>query len=506
MTDSSEKEFISAEEVEKRLHSLQYETRAFIGGEYVSCESGETIPKVSPYDGRAWKSLDACGEKEIDQAVKLAQKTFESGIWSRLSPLERKSRVLRLAELMEENKAELALLDCMETGRALRNYYEDSIPKAIDAIRYYAELTDKVYEHAIPPRTDTFSVITRVPLGVVGVITPWNDPLVVAAWKFTPSLLVGNCVIVKPAEQSSFSILKVAKLAKEAGIPDGVFQVVPGYGETAGKALAQHPLLRGILFTGSSEVGKLIMQYAGQSNMKKVGLECGGKSAFIVSDKCRDPETAAKVLAENMFYNQGQICSAPSRVILGPSVRERFLQVLSEQLQAYAPGNPFDPKRRVGCMVNRQQFERVKGYLLLAEKEGAQILQAKPESKYPEEMCAIVPTVLVGLSADARTATEEIFGPVVTILDAGDLREAVAVANASEYGLAGAVFTDDLNEAYYAAHRLEAGLVHINSYGEDDMSTPFGGVKQSGLGKDRSVYAFDECTDIKTVWMKFANQ
>ncbi len=506
MTGSSKAYFGDVTEVERKIESLQYETRAFIGGSYTDNTTGETIKKISSYDGRAWKPLDACGEKEIDQAVHLANEAFQSGAWSRLTPQKRKEVLLKLADLMEEHRAELALLDCMETGRALRNYFEDSIPKAIDAIRYYAELTDKVYEHAIPPRTDSFSVITRVPLGTVGVITPWNDPLVVAAWKFTPSLLVGNSVIVKPAEQSSFSVLKVAELAREAGIPDGVFQVVPGYGETAGKALAMHPLVRGIYFTGSSQVGKQILQYAGQSNMKRVGLECGGKSAFLVSGKYTNPKKAAEILAENMFYNQGQICSAPSRVILCPMVRDQFLGRLKECLQSYAPGNPFDPERRVGCMVSREQFERVESYLRLAREEGAEVVQALPEDGLPRNMCAVSPAILLGLSSEARAAREEIFGPVVTILEAEDLKDAVAMANDSEYGLAGAVFTDDINEAYLAAHRMEAGLVHINSYGEDDMSTPFGGVKQSGLGKDRSIYAFDECTDLKTVWMKFDNQ
>ena len=292
------------------------EKRAFINGEYVNSSSGAVLTKRSSYDGSDLSGIADCTEADIDKAVLCAKKVFETGTWKNKKPSERKIILLKLADLMEENRQELALLDAYETSRAYINYYNDSIPKAIEAIRYYAEAVDKYYDWAIAPQNTAFSVITRVPLGVVGIITPWNDPMVVASWKFTPALLMGNSVVIKPAEQSSFSLLRTAILAKEAGIPAGVFNVVTGRGEVAGKALALHKDVRGIYFTGSSEIGKQIMQYAGQSNMKKVGLECGGKSPFVVSKHCSDIKGAAETLAQNVFYNQGQICTASSRAII----------------------------------------------------------------------------------------------------------------------------------------------------------------------------------------------
>ena len=265
------------------LDELNIEKRAFINGAFVASVTGRTIKKVSPVDGRNLSGLSACSGKDIDRAVKAAKRSFESKIWRSKTTAQKKKILFKLADLIEKNREKLALLDTIETGRAFKNYFYDSIPKAIEALRYFTESLDKYYDYAMPPKENSFAVVTREPLGVVGIITPWNDPLVVSVWKFAPALLMGNSVVIKPAEQSSFSILEVARLAKQAGIPDGVFNVVPGYGGVAGKALALHKEVAGIFFTGSSEVGKLILQYAGQSNMKKVGLECGGKSPFIIS-------------------------------------------------------------------------------------------------------------------------------------------------------------------------------------------------------------------------------
>ncbi len=489
--------------VDDLIKQIKIEKRPFINGCFRESKEGTVIKKISSYDGRDLSGLYDCSESDVNDAVAAALNSYNSGVWREVHPSLKKNVLLKLAALMEEHKEELAALDSIETSRAFQNYYYDSIPKAIEAIRFYAESVDKYYDKLLPPRENCTAAMVKMPLGVVGIITPWNDPLVVASWKFTPALLMGNSVVIKPAEQSSFSLLKVAELAKEAGIPDGVFNVITGYGETVGRRIALHKDVRGIFFTGSSAVGKLILQYSGQSNMKKVGLECGGKSPFVISKNYKKIEDAAKILAQNMFYNQGQICSAPSRVIVDKAIKDQFISCLIPELDLYVPGNPFNMENKVGCLVSRHQYDRVLKYIEWARDNGATVIQAKAKKDMPDTACAVPPTIITDVNNDSLVAREEIFGPVVVILESENLSEAISIANDTDYGLAGAIFTDDINEAYYAANAIEAGLVHVNSYGEDETSTPFGGIKQSGMGKDRSVYAFDEYTQTKTIWMKF---
>ena len=346
-----------------KINNLNIEKRAFINGVYVNSIDKKTIDKNSSIDGRDISGLSACNGKDIDVAVEGALESYSSRVWVDLVPIEKQKIILKLADLIERNIEELALLDTLETGRSLRNYYYDSIPKAVKTIRWFANAIDKIYDQAVPPRKNSFATVTRESLGVVGIITPWNDPLVVAFWKITPALLMGNSVVVKPAEQSSFSILKVAKLALDAGIPSGVLSVVPGYGDEAGKALALHNDVRGIFFTGSSFVGKKILQYSGQSNMKKVGLECGGKSPFIVSEKCNELEKASKVLAKNIFYNQGQICSASSRLIIHKNIKDKFLSLLVEESRKYIPKNPLSLESEVGAVISQKQKKKIEEYI-----------------------------------------------------------------------------------------------------------------------------------------------
>ena len=485
--------------VRNLLQNLKIETRAYINGEFVESSSGGKIKKVSSIDGSILPEITACNEDDVNLAVTAAKNAFKN--WAALTPFDRKNYLLKLADLMEENRQELALLDTYETGRAYKNYFYDSIPKSIEAIRYFAESVDKYYDKAIPARGNEFGVVVRVPLGVVGAITPWNDPLVVSAWKFAPALLMGNTIVIKPAEQSSMSLLKVAALSKIAGIPSGVFNVVPGYGEITGKALALHNDVRGIFFTGSSATGKQILTCAGQSNMKKVALECGGKGAYIVTKNCGNIAESAKVLAENMFYNQGQICSAPSRVIIDESKFESFLECLKIECEKFVPGDSFDDENNVGCVVSDEQFKKIQTYIEIAKNEGAEIYQAKTVKPHSDKARCIQPTIIINPAVTSKVATEEIFGPVVVILPVKSTEDALKVANNSNYGLAGAVWTDNLDEAFNVAKNLEVGLVHINSYGNDDNSAPFGGVKESGLGKDKSVYSFEEYSDLKTVWL-----
>lgn len=489
--------------IEEKLNNLNIEKRAFINGKYVDAVEGRIINKKSSIDGRDISGLSACNEKDIDKAVEAALQTFKSRIWVDKDPSEKKEIILKLADLVEENIEELALLDTIETGRSLKNYYYDSIPKAVEAMRWFAEALDKVYDHAVPPRKNSFATVVREALGVVGIITPWNDPLVVSFWKLAPALLMGNCVVLKPAEQSSFSILKVAQLAIEAGVPAGVFNVVPGYGHEAGKALALHNDVRGIFFTGSTEVGKQILQYSGQSNMKKVGLECGGKSPFIISNKCKQLEKAAEVLAKNIFYNQGQICSAPSRLLISKDIKDEFLQMLLKHSDKYIPKNPLSLDSEVGAVVSEEQKNRIEKYIQSGIESGAKIITQKDQILPISGGAYLRPVIFDNVDSSSKIATEEIFGPVLVVIGVDNIKEALEIANSSNYGLAASIWTNDYDEAYQVSRLLEAGIVHINSYGDDDNMAPFGGVKESGLGKDKSIYAFDEYSDLKTIWMNF---
>lgn len=476
---------------------------AFIGGKYIRPKKRQIISKYSSINGDSLPNIASCQPDDVDDAVQFARNIYLSRVWCDKEPYEKKEILYKLADLVQANLEELAILDTVETGRSVKNYFYDSIPKAIEAIRWFAEAADKFYNHAISMRAGSFATITKEPLGVVGIITPWNDPLVVACWKFVPALLMGNSVILKPAEQSSYSILRVALLAKEAGLPDGVFNVLPGYGDIVGKALACHDDVDGIFFTGSTDVGKQILTYAGQSNMKKIGLECGGKSPFIISDKCNRLEQAVHVLAKNIFYNQGQICSAPSRLLVFPDVKEKVLELLAIEVLKYIPSDPFDIESEVGCVVSNEQRQRIEQFIAEGEKSGCRKIKILTPSTVLPSANSIMPTIFTDVNPDSSFARKEIFGPVLCVIDVNCLSEAVEIANDSRYGLAASIWTDDIDEAYHAARLLEAGLVHINSYGEDDNTVPFGGFKESGLGKDKSLYAFEEYSSTKTVWSRF---
>ena len=490
-------------DVENKIVELQINKKAFIDGKFVDAVDRRIICKESPIDGRDISGLARCDDKDIDMAVGIAKERFRSGVWVDKPPVEKQKILLQLADLVEKHIEELALIDTLETGRCLKNYLYDSIPKAIEAMRWFANAIDKVYDAAIPPTKESFATITKDPLGVVGIITPWNDPLVVAFWKLAPALLMGNSVVLKPAEQSSFSILKVAELALEAGVPSGVFNVVPGYGNEAGKALALHNDVDGIFFTGSSEVGKQILQYSGQSNMKKIGLECGGKSPFIVSRHCGDLQEAARVLAKNIFYNQGQICSAPSRLIIEESVKKDFLRFLVPESKKYIPQNPLSLDSEVGAVVSKEQKLRIEGYIQAGIQSGGKILTDILDICPVSGGSYCSPVIFDGVDPNSKIAQEEVFGPVLVVLTVKNIEEAIELANNTQYGLAASIWTNRLDEAYQASRSLRAGIVHVNSYGDDDNLAPFGGVKESGLGKDKSLYAFDEYSNLKTVWINF---
>jgi len=476
-------------DVKEKLKNLKIENRFFINGNYK--KNNNIFHKFSTVKDIKLPPLYKCLSKEVNEAVEVAKKTYENKIWRNKSIKEKKEIFFKIADLIEKHKEEIVLLDTIETGRSIKNFYFDSLPKAVESIRWFAEAVDKCFEHAIYKDNKLVSII-RMPLGVVGIITPWNDPLVVNFWKIAPALLMGNSVVLKPAEQASFSMLKIASLMKEAGIPDGVFNVITGDGET-GKLLALHNDVRGIFFTGSSEVGKKLLIYAGKSNMKKVSLECGGKSPFIVTKNCNDLKKAAKILAKNIFYNQGQICSAPSRLIIDKNIKNEFLNYLIQEAKEFVPSDPLSFESKVGNLVSKGQKERVENYIKYA-REKVKMIKVGEDSEY-----GFAPVIFDEVNINSKLAQEEIFGPILVVISYETVDEAIKIANNTKYGLAAAVFSDNIKEANKIALEVESGLVHINTYDAEDNQMPFGGVKESGLGRDKSVLAFDEYTELKTI-------
>jgi 4-guanidinobutyraldehyde dehydrogenase / NAD-dependent aldehyde dehydrogenase len=483
------------------LAGLPVRTQAFIDGRYVDARSGEVFDCVSPIGGRVVARVAACDAADVDAAVRGARRAFDAGVWSRSAPAERKRVLLRLAELMREHRDELALLETVDMGKPIHDSRSVDVPAAANCIAYYAESLDKVYDEVAPTAPDDVVMVVREPLGVVGAVVPWNFPMLMAAWKLGPSLATGNSVVLKPAEQSPLTALRLAELAVEAGLPEGVLQVVPGFGETAGQALGRHMDVDMIAFTGSTEVGKLFLRYAGESNMKRTALECGGKSPHIIMPDCSDLDGAAEAVAWGIFYNQGEVCNAGSRLLVHERVKDEFLERVVRVSADIQPGDPLDPDTRMGAIVDRTQMERVLGYIDSGRSQGATIHLGGARVREETGGYYIEPTIFDAVENSMTIAREEIFGPVLSTISFSDPDEAIRIANDTVYGLAAAVWTDDVNTAHRAARALRAGVVWVNCFDAGDMSSPFGGFKQSGFGRDKSIHALHKFTDLKAIWI-----
>ena len=481
---------------------LDIEARAFINGRYRDALSGETRPTVSPGDGRKLADVANCGAQDADHAVGVARAAFESGVWADMAPTDRKMVLVRWAELIEDHADEIALLESLDVGKPIADTTGVDVPSAVRTIRWSGEAIDKVYDEIPPTPADTLALVQRLPLGVVAAITPWNFPLSTTAWKLAPSLATGNSVILKPASNTPLSALRIAGLASEAGLPDGVLQVLPGPGGSLGKHLALHEDIDGLTFTGSTEIGKQLMQYSGQSNLKRTFLELGGKSPNIVFADA-NLEKAAALAAVAVFWNGGQTCTAGTRLIVENSIRERFVEMVVAKSKGWMPGNPLDPKTTMGPMIDAAQLETVADYVGVGKAEGASLVFGGSQVMHDSGGCYHEPTVFDGVSNDMRIAREEIFGPVMSVLGFDTADQAVAIANDSIYGLAGAVWSNDINTAHKVAKAVRVGTMGINNYFGGDITVPFGGFKQSGNGRDKSMHAFDDYTELKTTWIEF---
>ncbi len=483
---------------------LRFNNLAYIDGEFSASSSGQQFSNISPRDNRELCAIAACDEVDVDRAVQAARQSFESGVWRDLAPKQRKQCLLKLAQLMAENSDELALLDSLDMGMTITDSVSGNVPGAIECVQWYAELADKLYDEVAPTNGSAIARIHRVPVGVVAAITPWNYPLLIACWKIAPALAVGNSIVLKPAEQASLSVIKLAELAEQAGIPRGVFNVVPGLGDVAGKALGLHMDVDTLAFTGSSHVGGLYLQYAGQSNLKRVALECGGKTPNIVLADCQNIEKAAAAVVQGAFANQGQICNAGSRLIVDRSVKTELLANIERLLGDYQVMDPLDPQAKLGCLSSLGHSAKVNEYIASGKAQGANLLvQGKVDTEESEanNNCYIAPCIFDDVQMDMRIANEEIFGPVLSVIEVEDVDQAISAANNTRYALGAAIWSASYQTFEYAAKKLQAGVVWHNCHDHGDISSPVGGFKQSGYGRDKSIHAFDKYVEYKTFWI-----
>lgn len=491
----------AAESWHDKAARLQFRNQAFIDGRFVDAASGKRFDCISPRDGKVLTQVAECDAEDVDRAVAAARRTFESGVWRDRHPRARKSVLAKLAQLMEENADELALLETLDMGKPIRDARNVDIPLSVRCVQYYAEAIDKLYDQVGPSGPDAMSLILREPLGVIGVVVPWNFPLMMAVWKIAPALATGNSVVLKPAEQSPLTALFLAELAVQAGLPEGVLNVVPGFGESAGQAIGRHMDVDMLAFTGSTEVGKYFMRYSGESNLKRVSLECGGKSPHIILPDAPDLDRAAREAVGGIFFNQGEVCTAGSRLLVHESIKDEFLERVTHHAARWKPGDPLDPKSTMGAMVDARQHERVLSYIAKGKAEGAALRLGGFAAREETGGFYIEPTLFDRVDNNMTIAREEIFGPVLSTISFSSTEEAFRIANDTIYGLAAAVWTRDITTAMKAARAIRAGSVWINCYDGGDITVPFGGFKQSGFGRDKSLHAMEKYTDLKSVWI-----
>jgi len=472
----------------------------FIGGEWADAASGKTFDTINPSTGEVLTQVAEGDRADVDRAVAAARRTFDEGKWSGMDARKRGKVLFAIADALEAHADELARLETMDNGKPVREARAFDVEGTIECFRYYAGWADKIDGDVIPVPGPFLNYTRREPIGVCGQIIPWNYPLQMAAWKVAPALACGNTVVLKPAEQTPLTALALARIAHEAGLPAGVLNVVPGFGETAGAALVAHPDVDKIAFTGSTPVGKLIQREAA-GTLKRVSLELGGKSPNIVLADA-DIEAAVRGATSAIFYNTGQACTAGSRLLVQESVRDELVEKLVKRADSMRPGNPLDPKCRMGPLVSQEQLDRVVGYIEKGKSEGAELVYGGDRPDIDGNRGYFLnPTIFDRVTPEMTIAREEIFGPVLAVTSFKDLDEAIALGNSTEYGLAAAIWTRDVGKAHRAAAAIRAGTVWINMYHTLDTGSPFGGYKQSGYGRELGKYALDLYTQVKSVWV-----
>ena len=478
------------------------ETRLFIGGDYVDAIDGERFETVNPANLEAIASVSAANAKDVDAAVVAARKAFRP--WSRMVPRERMELMYRFTKLIDENAEQLAVLDTLDMGKPISDMVNVDVPSVIETIQFMAEYIDKMEGSVTNTEKDVMHYVLREPIGVVGAISPWNYPMLMATWKFAPALCAGNTVVLKPAEQAPLSCLRLAELFIEAGGPPGVFNVVNGIGEVAGRALALHNDVDKVTFTGSTEVGKLMLQYAGQSNMKRVSLECGGKTPQIFMSDVADLDRAVTSAYDGVFANMGEVCNAGSRLLVDRKIHDEFVErFVTEGKDAYVPGDPLDPQTNLGPLVTDEAQQRVLSFIESGKEQGAELRFGGDQ---PDGLkgAFINPALFTNVNNSMRIAREEIFGPVASVIPFDDVEEAISIANDTIYGLAAGVWTQDLSRAHRLVKDIDAGIIWVNSFDEGDMTQPFGGYKQSGNARDNCIESLLSYTQSKSAWIRLA--
>ena len=473
-------------------------TQLWIDGKWSPAQSGKSFNTLNPATEDVLAQVSEAGEADIDKAAKAARKAFESGPWPRMKPAERERILRKIAELMEERREELAKLETQDSGKPIQNSRNIDIPASWKSFEYYAGWADKLAGETIPAEPEYFSYTLREPLGVIGAITPWNFPLCMASQKVAPALAAGNTIVLKPAEQTPLTALALAEISAEAGLPEGVLNVVPGFGLTAGAALVRHPEVDGISFTGEYLTGQEIMKNAA-GTLKRISFELGGKSANIIFADA-DLEEAADFACDGIFFNQGEVCCAGSRLFVDEKIKDSFTEKLLEKARSWQPGDPMDPSTEMGALVSEEQFEKVLRYVEVGKSEGAELILDGRKKKTKGYF--VGPTVFDQVSNKMRIAQEEIFGPVLSQIEFRDFDEVLEQANQSFYGLAAAVWTRDIRKAHRVARALKVGTVWVNCFGAFNHAVPFGGYKMSGFGREGGVHTFDFYTQLKSVWIK----
>ncbi len=493
---------LTREEYRALADNLDFPSGAFINGGYRAASSGDTLDSVNPATGKIITSVAACGSADVDLAVAKAREAFDDGRWSRLPPGERKDVLIRLAKLMTRNARDLAVMESLDSGKTIYDCELVDVPESIHCIKWHAEAIDKIYDQVSPPSDDHVAMIVREPVGVVGLVLPWNFPMLMLAWKIGPALAAGCSVVLKPAEETPLTALRIAELAAEAGVPKGVFNVVTGTGIEVGEPLGRHPDVDMVSFTGSTDTGRRFLHYSADSNIKEVVLEMGGKNPCIVMDDAENLDRVAAHVVNGAFWNMGENCSAASRLIVHEAVRDHLLDKVLAHAREWPVGDPLDPQNRVGALVSEEHFGKVCSYVDQAKTAGLEVLLGGQS----HEGNIVEPTIIQVPDNNAAMAQEEIFGPVLSVITVKSFDEAIQVANDTPYGLAASLFTANARRAIRGARMIRAGTVTVNSYGEGDITTPFGGFRQSGFGgRDNGVHAHDQYTQFKTIWIDLAD-